>query len=163
MRLFKLYAHECSVCKHSTWSKSRHGCQLSTWKDAQHPLGRNRIGSVPSTSYKYWQFFLFSDPKEQNIFSLAKPSFKWKKSGFNMSDLGLERLRALAALGERTQVQFPGLTWQLTTICNSSSRGPNAVPSSGLCGYLYVHCAHTDKQGNTHIFFLIWLNCKLHN
>jgi len=33
-------------------------------------------------------------------------------------------LRAPAALGK---VQFPPTTWRLTTVCSSSSRGPNAL------------------------------------
>ena len=37
-----------------------------------------------------------------------------------------QELGALAAL-QKTQVQFPAHTWQLTTVCDSSSRAPDAL------------------------------------
>lgn len=54
-------------------------------------------------------------------------------------------------LFQRAQVHFPATTWQLTTICNSSSRASDAL--SGLGRYLAHHVVlrHTKRQ-NTHTF-----------
>jgi hypothetical protein len=40
-------------------------------------------------------------------------------------------LRALSVF-QRTLVQFPATTWQLTDICNFSSRGPNNHTWTGM-------------------------------
>jgi hypothetical protein len=42
-----------------------------------------------------------------------------------------QRLRALTVLPE-DQVQFPATTWWLTTVCNSSSRGSDALTQTHM-------------------------------
>ena len=46
-------------------------------------------------------------------------------------------LRALAALADRTKVEFPASPWQLTTSCNPSSR------ESKSCGF----CRRPNRRG----------------
>ena len=59
----------------------------------------------------------------------------------------VQKLRALAAL-QRTRVQFPATTCQLTDVCNSSSRSDTLTKT-------YIHVKHqciinkqTNKQTN---------------
>lgn len=47
----------------------------------------------------------------------------------------------------RTQVQFPAPTWQLTTTCNSTSRGSNAL--FWLPHALHAHSAQISMQHKT--------------
>jgi hypothetical protein len=47
-------------------------------------------------------------------------------------------LRACGLLFQRTQVQFPAPTWQITTVCSSSSRGSDTLTD--------IHAAKTSMN-----------------